>query len=248
MTTLPSSVRAAMLIRSFAVQGSWNFETLIGAGFAFTLLPALRFIYGSDGPELNAAVTRHADLFNSHPYLATVAVGSVARLEAEKVEPAVVERFKTALRGSLGSMGDRLIWTCWRPVSLLIGMVLLLLGASWWVAMAVFLATYNLLHFMVRFLGLKVGIEAGLEVGRVLREAPLQGVIDRASRLGGVVAGAGVILVIAPRLDDVFATVLAIVAIALGSVLGFRTRRVMVAILMVAAVLGIVFGLAGYGA
>lgn len=237
-----------MLIRSFTIQGSWNFETLIGAGFAFTLLPALRFLYGSDGPELNAAVARHADLFNSHPYLATVAAGSVARLEAEKVEPVVVERFKTALRGSLGSMGDRLIWTCWRPVSVLIGMVLFLLGATWWVALAIFLTMYNLLHFTVRFLGLKMGIEAGLEVGRVLREAPLQPVIDRASQLGGVAAGAGIILVVAPRLGDVTATVPAIVAIGLGSILGFRTRRVMVAILAGVAALGIVFGLAGYGA
>src|SRR5690606_11625323 len=150
MTRLPASVRASMLVRSLAVQGSWNFETLVGAGFAFTLLPALRFIYGRSGPELDAAVSRHADLFNSHPYFATVAVGSVARLEAEKVEPVVVDRFKSALRGSLGSMGDRLVWTCWRPMSVLIGMVLFLLGAAWWVALAVLLIVYNLLHFAVR--------------------------------------------------------------------------------------------------
>ncbi len=237
-----------MLVRSLTIQGSWNFATLVGAGFAFTLLPALRFLYGRSGPELDAAVSRHADLFNSHPYFATVAVGSVAKLEAEKVEPVVVDRFKTALRGSLGSMGDRLVWTCWRPMSVLIGMVLFLLGATWWVALAVLLIVYNLLHFAVRVLGLKVGYDAGLDVGRVLREAPLQPVIDRASQIAGLAAGTGMVLVMAPRLDDTVATLAALVAIGLGTVLGFRTRRVMVAILTGVAALGFVIGLAGNGA
>src|SRR5690606_26959848 len=41
MTDLPAATRAAMLARSFAIQGSWNFRSLIGTGFCFVLLPAL---------------------------------------------------------------------------------------------------------------------------------------------------------------------------------------------------------------
>ena len=48
MTALGFRARAAMILRSFAVQGSWNYRTLIGAGFAFALLPALRALYGRD--------------------------------------------------------------------------------------------------------------------------------------------------------------------------------------------------------
>jgi mannose PTS system EIID component len=247
MTELPASIRVRMLLRSLAVQGSWNYETLIGAGFAFTLLPALRLYYGNDGDQLDAAVSRHAELFNSHPYFATVAAGAVARLEAERAQPAVIERFKIALRGSLGSMGDRLVWTTWRPMALLLAIVLFLLGAAWWVAVGVFLIVYNALHFAVRVVGLRIGISAGLEVGRVLREAPLQPVINRASQFASLLIGAGIVLVATPALRDPSALAATAAAVSLGLFLGFRTRRVMIAVLTAATILALALGLTGHG-
>ena len=69
MNRFPKLVIARVLIRSLSVQGSWNYRTLIGSGFAYALLPALRFIYRDRPAELQAAVRRHTELFNSHPYL-----------------------------------------------------------------------------------------------------------------------------------------------------------------------------------
>src|SRR5690606_32454688 len=66
----------------FAIQGSWNYRTLIGTGFAFALLPLLRSRYRGDPARLRESLERHASLFNSHPYLAPVALGAVAQLEA----------------------------------------------------------------------------------------------------------------------------------------------------------------------
>ena len=79
--------RAAMLWRSFAIQGPWNYRTLIGHGYAFALLPALRAIYRAirSGSPTRWPATRR--LFNSHPYLAPMALGAVARLEAEGEDP-----------------------------------------------------------------------------------------------------------------------------------------------------------------
>ena len=34
--------------RTFAVQGSWNYRTMIGGGMAFAMLPLLRRIYAGD--------------------------------------------------------------------------------------------------------------------------------------------------------------------------------------------------------
>ena len=34
-----------VLLRAFAVQGSWNYETLLGTGFGFVILPALRRLH-----------------------------------------------------------------------------------------------------------------------------------------------------------------------------------------------------------
>lgn len=248
MSVIPAGVQRRMILRSFAVQGSWNYETLIGAGFTYTLLPALRFLHGSNGAALDAAVARHAELFNSHPYVATLAVGAVSRLEADGVDPAVVERFKLALRGSLGSIGDRLVWSAWRPMSVLLGLGLLLAGAAWWIAVGVFLAVYNVLHLTLRITGMRVGVRSGLEVGRILREAPLQPTIDRAGQVASTMLGFGVVLLAAPNGGAPAAAGATLLAVVAGAWLGFRSRRVTIAVLAAVAVVAIVLGSFGYGA
>jgi PTS system mannose-specific IID component len=248
MTSVPPSVRARVLARSFAVQGSWNYETLIGSGFAFTLLPALRFLYGATGERLEEAVSRHAELFNSHPYLATVAAGAVARLEAEAADPVVIDRFKMALRGPLGAMGDRLVWTTWRPMTLLVGMVLYLAGITWWMAVLAFLASYNALHLAVRVFGLRIGFTSGLEVGRVLREAPLQPVIERASQVACVLIGLAVVLAAGPVVHDPGSLAVLVLAAGLGIALGLRSRRIIFLLVLGITIVSIGLGFVGNGA
>lgn len=247
-TELPAVTRWRMLLRSFAVQGSWNYDTLIGVGFAFTLLPALRLIHGEEGPELEAALERHTELFNSHPYFSTVAVGAVARLESEGVDPEILDRFKQALRGSLGTLGDRLLWSGWRPMSVLLGIVLLLSGAPWWAAVSVLLVVYNVVHLVIRVRGLRIGWEAGLDVGRLLRESPVQRAIEMAGRTASALIGAGVVLLAAPALEAPLGLPLIVGGVALGVGLGLRTRRAMTGILAGVVALGFLVGLVGYGA
>jgi mannose PTS system EIID component len=173
MSTLPRAVVLRMFLRSFAIQGSWNYRTLQGSGFAFALLPALRHIHGSDAARMNDAVVRHSQLFNAHPYLAGVALGAVAKLEADGEEAALIERFKTALRGSLGALGDRIVWAGWRPACVLLGLFVLLASRSAIAAVAVFLLVYNAGHVALRWWGLSVGLERGKAVAEQLRNAPL---------------------------------------------------------------------------
>jgi mannose/fructose/N-acetylgalactosamine-specific phosphotransferase system component IID len=184
-----AATRRRMLLRSFAVQGSWNYQTLIGTGMAFVLAPALREVHGADPRALAAATGRHAELFNSHPYLATVAAGAIARLEADGVPVELQGRFKSALRGSLGTLGDRLVWAMWRPACALLGVALLAAGAAWWVAAAVFLVAHNALHLWLRAWGLRVGLRDGLSVARALRESPLERLGERAGDAGAAFAG-----------------------------------------------------------
>lgn len=244
MTEFPRRVELGIVLRSLTIQGSWNYETLIGTGFAFTLIPALRIAYAGDPDGLRGAVARHAGVFNSHPYLVTLAAGAVARLEAEQAEPAVVERFKSALRGSLGSLGDRLFWTAWRPAAVLLGLVLFLLGAAWWVAVAVFLILYNALHLVLRSWGAKVGIRHGLEVARVLRQAPLQAITTRAGDAGAFLAGVAVVLFIGREQGNPAEMGLMAVGAGLGLWLGLRARAVagftLGALWILALILGLV--------
>lgn len=245
MKELSGRTRRAVLLRSFSVQGSWNYETLIGTGFAFTLLPALRHAYDGDEEGLSEAVRRHAEVFNSHPYLATVAAGAVSRLEADRVDPRVIERFKSALRGSLGSLGDQLVWLAWRPASMLLALALALAGAGWGLAVAAFLLVYNALHFALRVWGFRTGLAAGLEVGKAVRSAPLQELGRRAADAGAVLAGVAVVLALAPAMADADWTRLGIGVggAGVGLWLGLRARRVADAVVGAVWALAIILGL-----
>lgn len=240
MSALPRSVRRAMLLRSLAVQGSWNYRTLIGTGLAFVLAPALRHLYADDPQKLREAVARHAALFNAHPYLAGVAAGALARLEADGVPPETIDRFKSAIRGSLGSMGDRLVWLTWRPACALLMVALLLAGAGWWIAVLAFLVAYNALHLWMRAWGLDAGWRDGLQVARALREAPFERLGDRAGDAGAVLSGFAAVLAIGwgGERGIPYAAVGAL-ALAAGIMLGPRVRWVAAVALTAILVAGV---------
>ncbi|MCL6650437.1 MAG: PTS system mannose/fructose/sorbose family transporter subunit IID [Chloroflexi bacterium] len=81
---LPLRVRLAMLLRLLAVQGSWNYETMVGTGVGFCLEPALRHLPGGvGGDRYREALARECEYFNAHPYLCAVAVGALARAELD---------------------------------------------------------------------------------------------------------------------------------------------------------------------
>lgn len=175
---VPFRCRAAMFCRLFAVQGSWNYETLMGTGIGFTIEPALRQLpQGLRSPRYRAALARHSRYFNAHPYLAGVAVGALARAELDDVDPVRIERFRTALAGPLGSVGDRLIWASWLPLCSLLALAVYGLGAGPLAVIATFLLLYNLGHFALRAWGLGLGLDRGLAVASglgnpMLRQGP----------------------------------------------------------------------------
>jgi PTS system mannose-specific IID component len=189
--TLPAGVWLRMYLRLFAIQGSWNYETMLGNGIAFSTEPALRLLPGGpSGLRYAEALGRQARYFNAHPYLASVAVGALARAELEGVPAPMIERFRTALGGPLGSVGDRLVWASWLPLCSLIALGAFGLGARPIPVIAIFLVTYNIGHLLLRAWGLRVGFTRGLRVADalahpVLRKGP-QVVGTMAALLAGV--------------------------------------------------------------
>ena len=244
---LPARVRAAVFARSFAVQGTWNYRTLLGPGFAFALLPALRFIYRDRPEEFAAAVDRHSTLFNCHPYLAPMALAAVATMEEEGEDPAITERFKAAVRGSLGTMGDRLIWAGWRPVCLLASLALLLAGAAWWVVVIAFLAAYNAGHLLLRTWSFRIGWAQGKRVGERLRASPVASTQRSLSIVGSFLVGLVLPLVVTGRLLEhepgPLWSVVAIVAAVAGVRWGSGTRNPVIAGLGIVAAFGVLLGI-----
>ena len=156
-------------LRSFLIQASWNNRTMIGGGFAFAILPVLRRLFGEDPEGFRETLQRHSEHFNSHPYLADVALGAACRMEEEGRDPEEIRRFKLAVRGPLGGLGDALIWVGWRPATVLASLVLAFAGAPPGVTVIFFLVLYNLGHLALRAWGFRVGLEWGSQVGNPLR-------------------------------------------------------------------------------
>ena len=176
--------------RLFLLQALWNYERMQGIGFAYALAPAVRALDGDDAVAARALVP-HAGYFNTHPVMASVAVGVVARqLEARAHgEPALddegLARIKQALGASLAAVADTLFWSSVRPLVSLaavytwredrsaLGIVTLLVG-------------YNAIAVGFRARGLMAGYRRGLAYVAQLPE--------RLARLTAVVRGLGVVL------------------------------------------------------
>ena len=179
-----------MYSRLFAIQGAWNYETMNGNGIAFCTEPALRLLPGGiDGEEYRHALGRHAKYFNAHPYFAGVAVGALARAELDGVPAPMIERFRTALGGPLGSVGDRLVWASWLPLCSLIALGAFGLGARPLLVIAIFLVTYNIGHLTVRAWGLRVGFKRGLRVADALAHPVLRKGPQVVGTLAALIAG-----------------------------------------------------------
>jgi mannose/fructose/N-acetylgalactosamine-specific phosphotransferase system component IID len=187
-------VRTRLLLRSFLIQGCWNYRTMVGTGLAWALLPALKLRERdrqsrgeTDGGA--DAVARHLGHFNGHPYLMTVALGALAREELNGSDPERVRRFRRVLPAPLGSLGDTAIWAAWRPACLLAALLAALLGAPSFLIVAGLLLAYNVVHLGVRIWGVRAGWAQGVEVGRALGAARFPVWAERIGRVGVLVLG-----------------------------------------------------------
>lgn len=188
---VPLVTQAQMLIRLFAIQASWNYELLLGTGIGFCVEPALTLLPGGRGGEAyRTALARESQYFNAHPYLAAVAVGALARAELDGEPAARIERFRTALCGPLGSVGDRLVWAAWLPLCSAVGLLLFGAGASPLVTVGGFLGLYNAGHLALRVWGLRTGLARGLRVAQALAHPLFRQGPERLSQAAALVGGA----------------------------------------------------------
>jgi mannose/fructose/N-acetylgalactosamine-specific phosphotransferase system component IID len=161
---------ARALLRLFAVQGSYNYERMLGVGVGVAEEPLLRDL--GDG-KYGPAVARGAHFFNAHPYMIGLAVGAAARAEHEGASPDQVERLREALCGPLGSVGDRLVWAGWLPFLSALTPTAVAVGGGW-IAVAGFLIVYNIGHVALRWWALQAGWTHGTRVSIALHHPVLQ--------------------------------------------------------------------------
>ena len=174
-------------LRTFLIQGSFNYDRMIGVGLAHSMEPLV-------GDMSKGVAARSAQFFNAHPYMAGLAAGALARAERDGVGEQHVMALRNALVGALGSVGDRLVWAGVLPIAAGIGLSLAArvdptLGA------VVFFVLYNLMHIPLRWWGLRAGWESGLQVAGVLTRHRIQRSLRVVGPLAGVSTGVALPLV-----------------------------------------------------
>ncbi len=221
---LPVSTRAAMFLRMLAIQGAWNYETLVGNGIGFCVEPALRRLPGGVGGDAyRHALARQSQYFNAHPYLAAVAVGALARVELEALDPAKIERFRTALCGPLGSVGDQLVWAGWLPFCALLALLVFGLGATALGTVLTFLVIYNIGHLALRIWGINVGWREGMRVASALGTPVLRQGPQWIGRAGALLAGVALPLAVQRIVGPNRVTLIAVLlAVAIGGLIVTR--------------------------
>src|SRR5581483_1504316 len=94
-----------------------------GLGLAWALEPWLKRIYRT-AAERRAALQRHAEYFNTQPYVASLIVGLVCAMEEDAAALPEAQRaaayariraVKSALASSLAGAGDAFFWGALRP-------------------------------------------------------------------------------------------------------------------------------------
>ena len=187
---LPLLTKLAMLVRTMAIQGSWNYEILMGNGLGFCMEPALRQLPGGRGGDAyRNALARQCRYFNAHPYMAAIAVGALTRAELDGESPERIERFRTALCGPLGSVGDRLIWAGWLPFSSMLALVAFGLEFPTTFVIGLFLIVYNAGHLALRAWGIQRGFQEGLKVASALGHPVFRQGPEMIARASALLAG-----------------------------------------------------------
>ncbi len=117
---LSKSDRQKVWFRSQFLQGSWNYERMQNLGWAYSLVPAIKKLYTTK-EDRAAALERHMEFFNTHPYVAAPILGVTLALEEEKangtdIDDTAIQGVKIGMMGPLAGIGDPVFWFTVRPI------------------------------------------------------------------------------------------------------------------------------------
>ena len=181
-------------LRLLAIQGTWNYERMLGVGMGYAAEPLLEDLKTVDPVRHGEAVVRSAEFFNCNPNLAGLALGATVRAEYEAVPGAQIARLRTALCSPLGALGDELFWAGLVPALAGLALAAIALGAGWW-AVAGLLLGYNLVRFGTAVWALRTGYDAGMRVGSAISASWVPSAVAWIGPVAGAAVGLAIPLV-----------------------------------------------------
>ena len=183
--------RISVWWRSTLLQGSWNYERMQNGGWAFSLIPAIKKLYKTK-EDRAAALTRHLEFFNTHPYVASPILGVTLALEEERangtpVDDITIQGVKVGMMGPLAGIGDPVFWFTVRPILGALGASLAMTGSL--LGPIIFFVAWNIIRMAFTWYTQEFGYKAGSRISEDLSGSLLQDITKGASILGMFILG-----------------------------------------------------------
>ena len=183
---LSKSDRKKVWWRSQFLQGSWNYERMQNLGWAYSLIPAIKKLYTTKEDQA-AALERHLEFFNTHPYVAAPIMGVTLALEEERangteIDDAAIQGVKIGMMGPLAGIGDPVFWFTVRPILGALGASLAATGNI--VGPLLFFFGWNAIRMAFLWYTQEFGYKAGSEITKDMSGGILKDITKGASILG----------------------------------------------------------------
>ena len=183
--------RLSIWWRSTFIQGSWNYERMQNGGWVFSLIPAIKKLYKTK-EERSAALTRHLEFFNTHPYVASPIIGVTLALEEDRangaqVDDVTIQGVKVGMMGPLAGIGDPVFWFTVRPILGALGASLAMAGNI--LGPIIFFLGWNIIRMAFTWYTQEFGYKAGSRITEDLSGNLLQDITKGASILGMFILG-----------------------------------------------------------
>ena len=184
--------RISVWLRSTFLQGSWNYERMQNGGWAFAMIPAIKRL-SKTKEERSAALKRHLEFFNTHPYVASPILGVTLALEEERsngteVDDITIQGVKVGMMGPLAGIGDPVFWFTVRPILGALGASLAINGNI--LGPIIFFVAWNLIRMAFTWYTQEFGYKVGSSITDDLSGGLLQDITRGASILGMFILGA----------------------------------------------------------
>jgi len=166
----------SIYFRSFFLQGCFSTKYRQNLGFAFCMEPVGKELW-TDIEDHNKFLTRHTEYYNGNPFMITLVLGAVAKMEERlRYQDGVTEndihRFKSLVGPATGSAGDRLFWSNLRPFGIVLGLLLTVFYGLW--GIFIFLAVFNIPTLILKWHWLKTGYKLEQKVVSEIKNHKLE--------------------------------------------------------------------------
>lgn len=183
--------RMSVAWRHQFLQGSWNYERMQNGGWCYSIIPAIKKLYSNKEDKV-AALKRHMEFYNTHPYVSAPVMGVTLALEEERANGAeindtAIQGVKVGMMGPLAGVGDPVFWFTLRPILGALGASLALSGNI--IGPLIFFFAWNIIRIAFLWYTQEFGYKVGTSIAQDLSGGLLGKITQGASILGMFIIG-----------------------------------------------------------